>query len=174
MLRRIRRMFAVIFLVMITLLFLDFTGTVHRWFGWMAKIQFLPSLLALNVGVIILLVAMTLLLGRVYYSIICPLGVMQDCFAWIGKKVKRNRYDYSKPLNIIRYTMLGLMILAIIFGIGLFVALFAPYSAYLKRKHNFINRSGTGICPIENLCKECQTAEECISLINQFVESKIK
>ena len=115
---------------MITLLFLDFTGTVHRWFGWMAKIQFLPSLLALNVGVIILLVAMTLLLGRVYCSIICPLGVMQDCFAWIGKKVKRNRYNYSKPLNIIRYTMLGLMILAIIFGIGIFVALFAPYSAY--------------------------------------------
>ena len=39
---------------------------------------------------------------------------------------------------------------------------------------NIINRSGTGICPIENLCKECQTAEECIPLINQFVESKIK
>ncbi|MDE6651860.1 MAG: 4Fe-4S binding protein [Paramuribaculum sp.] len=130
MLKRIRITLAVIFLVMITLLFLDFTGTVQRWFGWMAKIQFLPSLLALNVGVIIFLVAMTLLLGRVYCSIICPLGVMQDCFAGIGKKVKRNRYSYSKPLNILRYTMLGLMILAIIFGIGSFVALLAPYSAY--------------------------------------------
>ena len=59
MLRRIRIILAVIFLVMITLLFLDFTETVHLWFGWMAKIQFLPSLLALNVGVIILLVAYT-------------------------------------------------------------------------------------------------------------------
>lgn len=87
-------------------------------------------LLALNVGVIIFLVAMTLLLGRVYCSIICPLGVMQDGFAWIGKNVKRNRYSYSKPLNILRYTMLGLMILAVLFGIGSFVALFAPYSAY--------------------------------------------
>ena len=42
---------------MVTLLFLDFTGTVHAWFGWMAKIQFLPALLALNLGVIVALVA---------------------------------------------------------------------------------------------------------------------
>ncbi len=35
---------------MITLLFLDFTGTLHTWFGWLAKIQFLPAVLALNVG----------------------------------------------------------------------------------------------------------------------------
>lgn len=46
MLRKIRVSFAVLFFVLITLLFLDFTGTVHTWFGWMAKIQFLPALLA--------------------------------------------------------------------------------------------------------------------------------
>ena len=44
---------------MITLLFPDFTGTVHSWFGWMAKIQFLPAVLALNVGVMIALVLLT-------------------------------------------------------------------------------------------------------------------
>lgn len=42
---------------------LDFTGTVHGWFGWMAKIQFLPAVLALNVGVVIALVLLTLLWG---------------------------------------------------------------------------------------------------------------
>ena len=52
MLRKIRVSFAVLFFVLITLLFLDFTGTVHTWFGWMAKIQFLPALLALNLGVV--------------------------------------------------------------------------------------------------------------------------
>ncbi len=45
---------------MITLLFLDFTGTLHTWFGWLAKIQFLPAVLALNVGVILLWVVLTL------------------------------------------------------------------------------------------------------------------
>lgn len=50
MLRKIRLAAALLFFTMITLLFLDFTGTVHGWFGWMAKIQFLPAVLALNVG----------------------------------------------------------------------------------------------------------------------------
>ena len=48
MLRKIRVALALIFITGITLLFLDFTGTVHTWLGWMAKIQFLPALLALN------------------------------------------------------------------------------------------------------------------------------
>ena len=95
MLKKIRQTLAVIFIVIITLLFLDFTGTIHTWFGWMAKIQFLPALLALNIVVIVGLVALTLLFGRVYCSVICPLGVMQDGFAWFGKKAKRNRYSYS-------------------------------------------------------------------------------
>lgn len=78
MLRKIRIAAAVLFFLLITLLFLDFTGTLHAWFGWMAKIQFLPALLAVNVGVVLLLVVLTLLFGRVYCSVICPLGVMQD------------------------------------------------------------------------------------------------
>lgn len=91
MLRKIRLTLAVLCLAAVTLLFLDFTGTVHAWLGWMAKIQFLPAVLALNVGVIVFLVVLTLLLGRVYCSVICPLGVMQDVVSWIsGKRKKKN------------------------------------------------------------------------------------
>ena len=89
MLRKIRLAAALLFFTMITLLFLDFTGTVHGWFGWMAKIQFLPAVLALNVGVVIALVLLTLLLGRVYCSVICPLGVFQDIISWVSGKVRR-------------------------------------------------------------------------------------
>ena len=63
MLRKIRLTAAVIFFTLITLLFLDFTGTIHQWFGWMAKIQFLPALLAVNIGIVIGLVVLTLLFG---------------------------------------------------------------------------------------------------------------
>ena len=59
MLRKIRLTFAIFFFVLITLLFLDFTGTLHAWVGWLAKIQFLPAVLALNVGVIVALLALT-------------------------------------------------------------------------------------------------------------------
>ena len=130
MLKKTRQILAIISILMVTLLFLDFTGTVHTWFGWMAKIQFLPAVLALNLGVIVGLVALTLLFGRVYCSVICPLGIMQDAFAWLGKRSKKNRYTYSPAMNILRYTLLVLMIIAIVAGIGSFVALLAPYSAY--------------------------------------------
>ena len=65
MLRKIRLVAALLFFTMITLLFLDFTGTVHGWFGWMAKIQFLPAVLALNVGVVIALVFVDVAFGGV-------------------------------------------------------------------------------------------------------------
>lgn len=138
-LRKIRTTLAVIFLLAITLLFLDFTGTLHVWLGWMAKIQFLPALLALNVGVIIGLLALTLIFGRIYCSVICPLGVMQDAFAWFGKKAKKNRYKYSSAKNILRYTMLGVVIVAFLLGIGSIVALFAPYSAYGRIAQNLLS-----------------------------------
>lgn len=130
MLKKTRQILAVISILMVTLLFVDFTGTAHAWFGWIAKIQFLPAVLALNAMVIVALIVLTLLFGRVYCSVICPLGIMQDGFGWLGRKSKRNRYSYSRPKNILRYTMLGLMVIAIIAGIGFFVALLAPYSAY--------------------------------------------
>lgn len=138
-LKTIRQIIAFISIILVTLLFLDFTGTVHRWFGWMAKIQFLPALLALNAGIIILLIVLTLLLGRIYCSIICPLGIMQDAFGWIGKRFKRNRYSYSAPKSLLRYIMLGVMILAFMLGIGWLVALLAPYSAYGRIAQSFIS-----------------------------------
>lgn len=117
-------------IVLITGLFLDFTGNWQRIFGWMAKIQFLPALLSLNALVIIGLIIMTLVLGRQYCSVICPLGIMQDGFAWMGKKVKKNRYSYSKAKIILRYAMLAVMAVAIAAGISSMIAILAPYSSY--------------------------------------------
>ncbi len=128
--RSLRQLLAVVSILLITPLFLDFTGNWQAMFGWMAKIQFLPAVLSLNIIVICALIILTLLLGRVYCSVICPLGIMQDGFGWIGKIVKRNRYSYSKPLNILRYTFLGFMVISIIVGLNSMVALLAPYSAY--------------------------------------------
>ena len=138
MLRKTRIILAAIFFLAITGLFLDFTGTLHAWFGWMAKIQFLPALLALNVGVVVALILLTLVLGRVYCSIICPLGVMQDIFAWMGKKVKKNRYTYSPEKKWWRYIMLLLFIIALVSHIGFLVQLLAPYSAYGRIASNLL------------------------------------
>ena len=133
MLRKIRVVLAAIFFTCITLLFLDFTGTLHAWFGWMAKIQFFPAILALNAGVVIILMILTLVFGRVYCSVICPLGVFQDIVSWInGKRGKKHRmrFRYSPAKSWLRYGVLVLFIAALVAGIGSFVALLDPYSAY--------------------------------------------
>ena len=132
MLRKIRLTLAVLFFTAVTALFLDFTGTIHAWLGWTAKVQFLPALLALNVAVVALLVLVTLLVGRVYCSVICPLGVMQDIVSWVSgrRKKKRYRFTYSPEKRWLRYGVLGLFVVALAGGIGSFVALLAPYSSY--------------------------------------------
>ena len=115
MLRKIRIFAATFCFVLITLLFLDFTGTIHAWFGWLAKIQFWPALLALNVGVVVGLVILTLLLGRVYCSVICPLGVLQDIISWFACKRKKYRFSYSPALKWVRYGTLVIFIFSFIF-----------------------------------------------------------
>lgn len=129
MLRTIRLTAAIVCFTLITLLFLDFTGTLHTWFGWLAKIQFLPAVLALNIGVVLFLIVLTLLFGRIYCSVICPLGVFQDAVSWFSGKQKRNRFRYSPALKWLRYGVLAVFILALVAGLNTFVVLLAPYSA---------------------------------------------
>ena len=114
----------------ITLLFLDFTGTLHTWLGWTAKMQFLPALLALNAVVIVVLVALTLVFGRIYCSVICPLGITQDIIAQIPNRRKKNRYRYSKEKRVLRYGVLAVFIVAFGLGIGSLVALLDPYGSF--------------------------------------------
>lgn len=141
MLRKIRITLAAICFTFITLLFLDFTGTLHAWLGWMAKIQFFPAVLALNLGVVIALIVLTLLFGRVYCSVICPMGVFQDIVSWFSgrRKKKKARFTYSPAKSWLRYGILALFVIALIAGIGSFVALLDPYSAYGRIVQNMFS-----------------------------------
>ena len=130
MLRKIRITLATVMFIGITLLFLDFTGTMHHWVSWMPKLQFLEAVLALNVVVIVALLVLTLVFGRIYCSVICPLGIMQDIFGWLGKKAKKNRYTYSKQKHALRIIFFGIMLISLVLGGGTIVQLLAPYSAF--------------------------------------------
>jgi len=128
MLRKIRTLLAALMLTLITLLFLDFTGTLHAWLSWTTKIQALEAVLALNVVVIVGLAVATLVFGRIYCSVICPLGVMQDLLARLRRK--KNKYSYSPELRWLRYGVAVLFVVACLAGIGSAIELLAPYSAF--------------------------------------------
>ena len=76
MLRKIRITLAVVMLLGASLLFLDFTGTVHAWLGLIAEIQFIPAVLALNLGAAIALVLLTLVTRRLHNPFRCGLSFL--------------------------------------------------------------------------------------------------
>ena len=138
MLKKLRVALAWVFWVGITLLFLDFTGTLHAYLGWMAKLQLLPAILALNVGVVVALVLLTLVFGRVYCSVICPLGVFQDGISWLGTHKDKKPYRYKKENKWLRYGVWVAFVVCLILGIHVVVTLLAPYSAYGRMVQNLL------------------------------------
>lgn len=142
MLRKIRVILATAFFALITLLLLN-TGEVSLpWLNSLAKIQFLPAVLAMNVIAIVALALLTLIFGRIYCSVICPLGVFQDLVSWTHGRWKKNRFTYRHEKVWLRYPVLLAYVLAIAFGIGSVVVLLAPYGTY-GRFLNFYRNPAT-------------------------------
>ena len=172
MLRKIRIALAAVFFVGITLLFV---GIGHDWWGWMAKLQFLPSALALNFAVIAGILLLTFVFGRIYCSVICPMGVFQDVVLWIRraggkwmqnaqtrrlKKLKESgatgkpkvkqylkRFDYVKEHKWVRYPVLVLSIVSIFVSGQMLIALIAPYSAYGRIVRSIAGAASGSIVP---------------------------
>jgi ferredoxin len=136
--KTIRQISAIICLAMLTLLFLDFTGTIHLWLGWLAKIQLVPAILAVNIAAIIIIAVLTLLFGRIYCSAICPLGVLQDGISSVAGKRKKNRFRHSPAKSWLRYGVLGLFAAAAVLGSSAAVSMLDPYAAYGRMASNFL------------------------------------
>ena len=139
MLKKTRVVLALLCWLSVSVLFLDLTGATRAWLGWMAKIQFLPALMAVNVGVVVLWVVITLLIGRIYCSVICPLGVLQDFLAHVGdmvhrrttrKKVGRYHFLSGRWSNVMRYGLFALFVVSLVAGLSIVVQWLAPYSSY--------------------------------------------
>ena len=153
----IRRIVAGLVLLAVTALFLDLTGALHGWLGWLAKLQLLPAIMAANLAVIAGIAVVTLLFGRIYCSVICPLGIFQDGVSWLsglrsGKRApgekdsgakhsggsKKLRFGWKPERKWLRYTVFGVFVLALVFGVHVLVAVLAPYSAYGRMVGNLL------------------------------------
>lgn len=129
-LKNIRRLSGAVFFTLLTLMFLDFTGTLHHFLSWMAKMQLLPALLSVNAVAIAFLVVLTLVFGRIYCSVICPLGIFQDLVAHVHSRRKKFRYTYSKAVSWLRYSFLGIMTVSFVLGLSAIVSILDPYAAF--------------------------------------------
>ena len=137
-LKIIRVIIAVLFLVLIASLFLDFREFIPVvWADRILFLQFVPSVIrfitipALAATGFIIILILTALFGRVYCSAICPLGILQDVFSWLSKKTGLiKRYKFKKALNYLRYPILGLTIVFLLFGSLFVLNLLDPYSSF--------------------------------------------
>ncbi|MBR4834618.1 MAG: 4Fe-4S dicluster domain-containing protein [Thermoguttaceae bacterium] len=129
---------AAVVLTVLTLFFLDFAGFIPSQAVWLAKLQLIPSILAGAFGVFAALVVLTLILGRVYCSVVCPLGVFQDVLAFFGRffksfaakprKIRREYRWIPNPLKC-RAGFLVLAVATLPLGLPLF-ALLEPYGIF--------------------------------------------
>lgn len=138
MLHRIRILLAAACLLLVTFLFLDVTGTVPRGFGWLARIQFLPALLALNLGVVAVIALATLVAGRVTCSVLCPLGIFQDLVTWFAGRRRPRTFRYTPPRNLVRYGILAVSAALLILGAGSVFAWIDPYGAFGRMVSTFL------------------------------------
>ena len=138
MLRKLRILFATISFILITLLFLDFSGALHAWFGWMAKLQLVPAMLASSIVILIAILLITILFGRIYCSVLCPLGIYQDGIARMVEKRKKNSYHFKKSVKY-RYFIALVFFIWIAFGNTSIANFIEPYSIFGRFASNLFS-----------------------------------
>jgi ferredoxin len=105
-----------------------------------ASVQFAPAALALATGAAhslafacLVILAVTLALGRVYCSTLCPLGVLQDIVSRLARKFRRKKklLPFRPAREKTRHVILVLALLAVAAGWGGFaLAWLDPYSNF--------------------------------------------
>jgi len=134
MLKKIRISVSILFLLLICLYFVDFSGLLSNKLHFLGEIQLIPAILSLNWLVLLILLLLTFIFGRIYCSSVCPLGIYQDIVSWLRKRLSnkkhRRKYKYLKPLNILRWLFLGITVIAFIFGFTFLIGLLDPYSIF--------------------------------------------
>ena len=138
--KRARVLVALAMLAGLSAALLDFRSLVpHRLGHVLASVQLVPAALGaaagltLSVVALLAILALTLALGRVYCSAICPLGIFQDIVSRLARLVgpQKRFLRHAKPLSWLRYGVLGATLLAVLAGwSGVALALLDPYSNY--------------------------------------------
>jgi ferredoxin len=135
-LKALRVRLALLFFAAITLYFVDFRQELPTAVAYLLHLQIIPALLAGTVGIWLLHVALALLLGRIYCSVICPAGVLQDIVGrlwWMGKKRSKQgrfRFRYHKPYNRLRYLLMAVAFGLLAAGVAGGCLLLDPYSNF--------------------------------------------
>lgn len=90
----------------------------------------LPAIL--SIGCLLVIILMAFGFGRVYCSFICPLGTLQDIAIGLRKKIGRSRKKqlFTRSYRRLRYAVLAIVIMAMVFGMAIPLGLIEPFSIF--------------------------------------------
>ncbi len=91
------------------------------------------AVLILSWGGILLL---TLLFGRFYCSVLCPLGILQDIFIFLSRRPGKKAFRYGKEKVWIRFPVFLAALTAAFFGSFILIDLLEPYSFFGRIIHD--------------------------------------
>ena len=118
--KKIRIGVSLIFFILFTVIYLDLSGlAVQKLYNYLTYLQFIPSILkflsilSISATGFIIVIAITLLFGRVYCSSICPMGTLQDIISFISNKLNKKKFfRMKKGYKIFRYSVLGVSVIS--------------------------------------------------------------
>jgi polyferredoxin len=119
--------------IAITVLWIEYSDLVLGTLGWIEHTQIISAGLAFSGVTVLFWLVMTSLFGRIYCSLFCPLGVVQDVAARLGRMTRRGYsrdYHYTAPNVRLRYCALAVVVVCFFTGLLIVPALLDPYSMY--------------------------------------------
>lgn len=134
MLALLRRIVAIILFGIICTYLLTASASLMASTKWIGQIQLIPAIAAGSLSIVVVTLAVTLLLGRIYCSTLCPMGFWQDVTARLyslSPRIRRRggaQYHYRTPSNAIRIATLLTVVAATAAGTSLLTALLDPYA----------------------------------------------
>nr|WP_321404614.1 4Fe-4S dicluster domain-containing protein [uncultured Desulfobacter sp.] len=171
LLKPLRVCIAAAFFLLTAFLFLDIWATgVNALSHTVLFLQFLPSVVkfidhpAVGAAGFVVVLISALMVGRIYCSAICPLGIFQDLLSRVfsgsvktrGKTKRPHRYQYRAPHSALRYSVLIATLLFFLGGSGLLLNLLDPFSSFGRIVSNLLRPlvvllNNLGVPPAETL-----------------------
>lgn len=134
-LKGVRVLLALLFFIPILIFFVDFADLLPDDTHVLLQVQIMPALLGSMWIALIVHLLLTVLVGRLYCSTVCPAGILQDLINWIygkcrTKKKGIRRFAYHKPMNVLRYVLLFFTLTSAFSGIASIALWLDPYSNF--------------------------------------------
>lgn len=115
--------------------FLDIKSKIPTsYFHPLLSLQFIPSIIkafvSFSIG-FLLVIVLSLLIGRIYCSSICPMGTLQDILIFITSRFKKkSKNRYKKPRSYLRYGLFMAILISFLFMGQYLTGIADPYSNF--------------------------------------------